>query len=48
MDDCSKCGDYKSMHVKFESCGAKVCATCYSGSSMKCPKCGEERLELIP
>ena len=47
MNDCSKCNDYKDMHAKCESCGAEICATCYEGFSTKCPKCGEERMELI-
>lgn len=48
MDDCAECGDTKPMHARCEACGAEVCSSCYSGSSMPCPNCGEERMELIP
>ncbi len=47
MASCGKCNDEKPMHAKCANCGAEVCASCFDGFSMKCPKCGEERMDLV-
>ena len=46
--DCGKCKDFKPMHAKCAECEVEVCATCFEGSSMACPGCGEEKMELLP